>query len=839
MSGLGRGLTAVRPAWMSAGQPGVAPAAAPGSAQAPPTFPGPPGANMNSLPPPPGAPQSYYGQPPMGAQPGPGMGQALPGPPLMRPQQPGAPQHLQPGMSMAAPGSSPGMVPMAQPGTSAGAGATAPASGTATSAAKPKWSEHKSPAGRLYWYNRETGKSTWERPADLQGPSQAKPSTPVPSTPTPGTPAAAAAAAAPAAASGWKEFTAPDGRKYYHNKATGESKWTLPDDLKAAAAAAAARASAAGGAAANAQPPSIQVVKLEHAQPQSNGMAAGGAGAAHAARVSAATTVKPFMYASKEEAKDAFKELLAYAGVSSDSTWEPVMKKIVGDPRYSALHSLGERKACFKEYQEMRVKAEKEEARAALRKAREEFVVMLEECKELKADMRYSKVAQLLDWDPRWQAVTKEEARSELLKDYQKDKDKKDRDARKAEQKKRQGAFRKLLEASTFIKPSSSWRKVQGKLEGEEAYEMCDKMDRLDVFGDYIRDLDKKEKEKLEKEKEEKRRKERRNRDAFKALLQQHRKEGRLHAKLRWKEYVEGIKKEPAYVAVEKNVGGSRPKELYEDVIEEVEAEFTRDRSAIKDGLKNAGLDVSAQWALADFETALETAGVDIANVPDANRRLIFEELQGKAAEKAVKEEKKRTAAREDFSSLIRHTKGIDADSTWEQAEPLLRKEPEYKQVDESERQAAFDAAIEKLIQRRDKELEQARLEKEKDDDRKKDKKRHKKERHSDKDHKSSKRHHSEDEERRSKRHKKEHRDKHHRSDKTSSRGEREPSAAAATQETSQPPEAGESPHAAAPGESEGDRRYETVEEPAGKEVEMGSPASEPHSKEAREEGEL
>ena len=49
------------------------------------------------------------------------------------------------------------------------------------------------------------------------------------------------------------------------------------------------------------------------------------------------------------------------------------------------------------------------------------------------------------------------------------------------------------------------------------------------------RDLDKLEREKLEKEKEEKRRKERKHRDAFKALLQKHRNEGLLHAKLRWK----------------------------------------------------------------------------------------------------------------------------------------------------------------------------------------------------------------------------------------------------------------------------------------------------------------
>lgn len=59
----------------------------------------------------------------------------------------------------------------------------------------------------------------------------------------------------------WKEFTAPDGRKYYYNKATKESKWTLPDEMKAAAAATAA----ATGAPATAvlAPSVVQVVKAE------------------------------------------------------------------------------------------------------------------------------------------------------------------------------------------------------------------------------------------------------------------------------------------------------------------------------------------------------------------------------------------------------------------------------------------------------------------------------------------------------------------------------------------------------------------------------------------------
>ena len=37
----------------------------------------------------------------------------------------------------------------------------------------------------------------------------------------------------------WKEFTAPDGRKYYYNRLTKESKWQMPEELKRAQAAAA------------------------------------------------------------------------------------------------------------------------------------------------------------------------------------------------------------------------------------------------------------------------------------------------------------------------------------------------------------------------------------------------------------------------------------------------------------------------------------------------------------------------------------------------------------------------------------------------------------------------
>ena len=50
----------------------------------------------------------------------------------------------------------------------------------------------------------------------------------------------------------------------------------------------------------------------------------------------------------------------------------------------------------------------------------------------------------------------------------------------------------------------------------------------------------------------------------------------------RVQEYYDLVKREDAYIAVEKNVAGSRPKELFEDVLEEADARFEADRSILK-----------------------------------------------------------------------------------------------------------------------------------------------------------------------------------------------------------------------------------------------------------------
>ena len=63
------------------------------------------------------------------------------------------------------------------------------------------------------------------------------------------------------------------------------------------------------------------------------------------------------------------------------------------------------------------------------------------------------------------------------------------------------------------------------------------------------------------------------------------------------------------------------------------------------------------------------------------SRRLYFDELVGRAADRAAKEEKRRARAAEAFRDLLRATKAIDADTSWDDAMVLLASDRDYQAV--------------------------------------------------------------------------------------------------------------------------------------------------------------
>ncbi len=53
----------------------------------------------------------------------------------------------------------------------------------------------------------------------------------------------------------------------------------------------------------------------------------------------------------------------------------------------------------------------------------------------------------------------------------------------------------------------------------------------------------------------------------------------------------------------------------------------------------------------------------------------------GKAKDKLAREEAKKVEAQEDFTRLLRHTKSLKLDSTWEDIKPDLETHSAYKDV--------------------------------------------------------------------------------------------------------------------------------------------------------------
>ncbi|KAG6793070.1 hypothetical protein POTOM_002254 [Populus tomentosa] len=364
---------------------------------------------------------------------------------------------------------------------------------------------------------------------------------------------------------------------------------------------------------------------------------------------------EPLLYADKLEAKNLFKALLESANVGSEWTWDQVMRVIINDKRYGALKTLGERKQAFNEFLGQKRKQEAEERRIKQKKAREEFKNMLEESKELTASIRLSKAVTLFENDERFKAVERERDRRDLIETY----------------------LQELEE-----KASTQWRKVQDRLEADERCSRLEKIDRIEIFQDYLHDLEKEEEEQRKIHKEELRKAERKNRDEFRKLLEEHVAAGTLTAKTNWRDYHLKVKDLPAYVAVASNNSGSTPKDLFEDVAEELQKQYHEDKTRIKDVVKLKKVPLASTWTLEDLKVAI-IEDVGSPHISDVNLKMVLDELLERAREKEEKEARKRKRLEDDFLILLQSIKDITASSKWESCKEIFDGSREYSSIGE------------------------------------------------------------------------------------------------------------------------------------------------------------
>ncbi|KAG0502112.1 hypothetical protein HPP92_002184 [Vanilla planifolia] len=402
---------------------------------------------------------------------------------------------------------------------------------------------------------------------------------------------------------------------------------------------------------------------------------------------------EPFIYANKQEAKNAFKSLLESFNVESDWSWEQTMRIIINDKRYGALKTLGERKQAFNEYLGQRKKQEAEERRNRQKKAREDFTRMLEE-----------------------RAKAAEEHKHNIME------------------------YRAFLESCDFIKATTQWRKVQDRLEDDERCSRLEKIDRLEIFQEYIQDLEKEEEEQKKIQREQLRRQERKNRDAFRKLMEIDISAGILTAKTHWRDYCLKVKDSTPYLAVSSNTSGSTPKDLFEDVAEELEKQFHDDKAQIKEAMKIGKVTLTSAWTFDKLKASIAEYD-NLLGISDINLKLVFDELIERQREKEEKEAKKRQRLADNFSDLIYSVKDISATSKWEDCKIFVEESQEYRSIgDENFARDIFEDYVAILQEKakekeRKRDEEKAKREREKEEkEKKKDKERKEKEKEREKD---------------------------------------------------------------------------------------------------------
>ncbi|XP_051144839.1 pre-mRNA-processing protein 40A-like isoform X2 [Andrographis paniculata] len=373
----------------------------------------------------------------------------------------------------------------------------------------------------------------------------------------------------------------------------------------------------------------------------------------------------------KKEAKKAFKALLESVNVGSDWNWDQAMRLIINDRRYGALRTLGERKQAFNEFLGQKKKREAEEKRARQRKAREDFKNMLQESKDLTPSTRWSKAVAMFEKDTRFLAVERARDREDLFEDYMEELVRKERAKAMEEHKRHRVEYLEFLKSCDFIKASSQWRKVQHRLEADERCARLEKIERLEIFQEYVRDLELEEEEQRKLRMEEQRKTERKNRDEFRKLMEEHVASGILSANSHWRDYCMKVKDEPPYLAVSSNTSGSTAKDLFDDVIDDLEKKYFDDKEKVEEAMKIEKISLSSMWAFEDFKGALARE-IDSKSVSDVNLKFIFDELMIIVKEREEKESKKRKRLTEDVYEFLFNSKEVTSSSKWEDCKPLV-----------------------------------------------------------------------------------------------------------------------------------------------------------------------
>lgn len=189
-----------------------------------------------------------------------------------------------------------------------------------------------------------------------------------------------------------------------------------------------------------------------------------------------------------EERLKQFKEMLVEKNVSTGSTFEKELSKIVFDKRYLSLGAT-ERRACFDAYCREKIESERAEKRKRAKEAKEKFQELLMEA-ELNGHSSFSSFSSKFGKDSRFKAVDRMRDREDAFNDFVGELHKKEKEEKRAKKEKLKAAFVTLLQEQTGLTRKSKWSSVKKTIEEDERYIALESSSTKEsLFRDHIANL--------------------------------------------------------------------------------------------------------------------------------------------------------------------------------------------------------------------------------------------------------------------------------------------------------------------------------------------------------------
>ncbi|KAL7075366.1 hypothetical protein ACQ4LE_005352 [Meloidogyne hapla] len=526
------------------------------------------------------------------------------------------------------------------------------------------WSQHVADNGRIYYYNKVTKVSSWNKPDELKTSEEKERSV-------------------------WREYKTPEGKTYYYNTVTKITTWTKPEILN-----------------------EVKDVKSELVQNTPNSEIEKAMEAtlmAFDVKSEDDKKQNKVEEVKKEEPEDAqeinlkkrqvdvFKEMLQEKAndrrINTNMSWEQACKYIQHDVRFKLLQKVSEKKQIFNGWKIQRAKDERHERRTAIKKAKENLEEWLMSNVRMKPTLRYHKAEKYFADEQLWRSVSDVERR-EIFDDVKKSIIKLDAEQKKVTKERNIKTLGDILEGMDEIDHTTTWAQAQRILienpdfARDTILQGMDKEDALIVFQNHIKASEGHYLKEKQTEALRIKRSERKTRESFIQFLNELSERGLLTPNSTWASLYPTISADRRFENMLLTTG-STSLDLFKFYVEDLKNQFYNDRKIVKEILAQKELILKDSVAFDHFQQWIREHPKG-KKISTNSLKLCYNSLCDKAMEK-VKEserglEKKKKKLEEGFLNLLQSlTPPIEPETEYQQILELIKDEQPYKAIEDEQ----------------------------------------------------------------------------------------------------------------------------------------------------------